>query len=846
MPLTTIEIRIRRFPNTTSLIADAILTSDDSAAPTQLARNAQVTLDLEELLALTTDPAAYGKALTAQLFADQQLLKAWIRARAYAATGDLQLRLSLDTTADDFHALRWETLRDPDDPETDQPIALNERVRLVRTLDSADLTPVTIPPRPALRALVVVSNPSDLDRFPLAEVDVEGEVGRARAALGDIPTTILGDHAAAAGRATLANLTAQLRDVPPIVILVAHGTLPDGQPLLWLEREDGVADQVPGAEFIAAVARLGTRPLLLILASCRSAGGGYGDTLSAMGPRLARIGVPAVLGFQGDVAMSTVRKLLPILLTELRRDGQIDRAVAAARASLGPNGMGWQAVLWMRTRDGRLWQPSSREELSAKDDDYHTRLAPIYAELLTWNWSSHRIPKHVYSEVYKRLIACRVFQHYHLALGACTIWRTYLDPFEELVHFVRSHEEELHLIESLDQILEKHLHLPIPRRLVADLQKITDCLNLPDDLIEHLYHRSSPDPDGSQWRQCPKGDSNTKTLNRVLRQLAKATLKGDQHPLLTFVGRLLGEVEPEVQSPLRQWVVQAADYLGIPTPVEHLEEPAVPPLRPASLLVVLDPDDLEPNRFSVDAWLFPGYEQMALQKRCSLEESSDLLEELLRQAVTSANKKGYNAAHLTIEIFLPIEALHHAVDQWKVRGLNNISELLGVRYSVVIRSQERIDPAWRDWLRPLWKEKWDRFQQCTKDDVGKHFLAHTIECTQQRLCAELFDKLGFAQQLIVHEMTNKEIFTAVINAGIPVAISHRYACGAPQQTLQDEIKKLLLQCNPSQIPETVRQWRRDAVISGKKDHLGYYLTLLWDDPDRVPPDKMFVAIRALC
>jgi hypothetical protein len=79
-------------------------------------------------------------------------------------------------------------------------------VRLVRSIDSADLTPVVVPPRPDLRALVVVSSPSDLGRFNLAEVDVDGEVARARAALGDIPTTVLGDHAGAAGRATLANL----------------------------------------------------------------------------------------------------------------------------------------------------------------------------------------------------------------------------------------------------------------------------------------------------------------------------------------------------------------------------------------------------------------------------------------------------------------------------------------------------------------------------------------------------------------------------------------------------------------------------------------------------------------
>jgi hypothetical protein len=61
------------------------------------------------------------------------------------------------------------------------------------------------------------------------------------------------------------------------------------------------------------------------------------------------------------VALSTVKILLPALITELRRDGRIDRALAAARVALeAKQRPWWQAVLWLRT-DGRLW----REEPSA-------------------------------------------------------------------------------------------------------------------------------------------------------------------------------------------------------------------------------------------------------------------------------------------------------------------------------------------------------------------------------------------------------------------------------------------------------------------------------------------------
>ncbi len=359
MLATYLTLTIRRLPDA-SLYSDVRVKSDGNAAEAVLAVNVPVALDTGALLALMSDPTVYGRILSQQLFASQAIRDAWLKVRGHTASGSLQLRINLDPTADDLHNIRWETLRDP---ETDRPIAMHERVRLVRTLDSANLKPIVIPLQPDLRALVVVSNPSNLDTFQLAEVDVEGEIGRARAALGTISTTILGDHTAAAGRATLANLMTQLRSGIHIVILVAHGTLRSAQPVLWLEQANGTVDHVSGADFVAAVDELLTHPLLLVLASCRSAGIGYSDTLSALGPGLARAGIPAVVGFQGDVTMATVKTFLPTLITELGDDGQIDRALAVARTALGDKRPWWQAVLWLRT-DGRLWygQADATEE----------------------------------------------------------------------------------------------------------------------------------------------------------------------------------------------------------------------------------------------------------------------------------------------------------------------------------------------------------------------------------------------------------------------------------------------------------------------------------------------------
>ncbi|RRR65926.1 MAG: CHAT domain-containing protein, partial [Candidatus Viridilinea halotolerans] len=356
MPHTTLEFIIRR-GNDAQLVADATLTSTASVASVRLTDAAPVVLDRIALCALALDPLAYGRQLGAQLFAAPTLRAAWLTARAYAATGTLQLRLCLPQDSAELHALRWECLCDPED---DQPFALHERMRLVRTIPSGDLTPVTLPSRPQLQALVAIANPSNLAAYGMAEVDVDGEAARIREALGSIPTVFLGDHSAAQGRATLTNVISQLRQTPTLVFLVAHGTISDGGPYLCLETEDGQVDWIEGAELTNAIARLTTRPQLIVVASCRSAGSGYDETLNALGPALASIGVPAVLGFQGDVALSTVRRLLPTLISELQRDGQLDRALAAARTALAPQGTWWQAVVWLRT-DGRLWDTNTHD-----------------------------------------------------------------------------------------------------------------------------------------------------------------------------------------------------------------------------------------------------------------------------------------------------------------------------------------------------------------------------------------------------------------------------------------------------------------------------------------------------
>lgn len=340
--------------------ADLQLRHPGSVSETDLTIGAPVALDIPHLVELSLDYMEYSRALTAQFFASSALREAWATLRGYiqGANTTLRIRLRIDLAAEPLHTVRWELLQDP---FSHAFLCQSERVLFARYLDTDDLAKITAPALADIRALVAVANPSDLNTFNLAQVDVRGEVTRTRSALGDIPLSVLAGSVYGP-RATLSRILDGLRAGYPILYLVCHGTMLNGASHLWLENEDGTTNRVAGETLVARIADLSPelRPQLIVLASCQSSGrDDAAAVLSALAPRLARVGVDAVIGMQGAVPMALVERLMARLFALLRVDGQIDRALALARADLPPTMHWWLPVLFMRVRNGQLWRIAS-------------------------------------------------------------------------------------------------------------------------------------------------------------------------------------------------------------------------------------------------------------------------------------------------------------------------------------------------------------------------------------------------------------------------------------------------------------------------------------------------------
>jgi hypothetical protein len=322
----------------------------------------QPKFDIEVLGQTKYDVDDYGRKLFKYLFADTEVTKAFAKARAIAdeRKASLRVRLLVGSTAPELHSLFWESIRDPSDGS---PLFTGERVLFSRYLSSADWRPVRRRPKANLRALVVVANPSDLAKYKLAALDVPTEMARAKSGLEGIARAEL----PSGGTATLDRVMRGLQDGYDILYLMCHGALVQDErdqiprAWLWLEDETAKSHKVLATELIQRVRELRNPPALIVLASCQSAGAGSeartsdAGVLASIGPGLAEAGVPAILAMQGDVTIATVAKFMPVFFRELQRDGQIDRAAAAARGAVRDRDDWYVPVLFMRLKGGCLW-----------------------------------------------------------------------------------------------------------------------------------------------------------------------------------------------------------------------------------------------------------------------------------------------------------------------------------------------------------------------------------------------------------------------------------------------------------------------------------------------------------
>lgn len=353
------------------------------------------------------DIEKYGRTLTKNLFTSRLFEMFRDVCGKLEDKRALRLRLFITSSVFQLNELWWETLLNPLTLETGgvELLAASETILFSRYLSSPHFRPVQLRHTGSRSALVVIANSEELggrgkyrqlNRFP-----IESIFGRTLDALSDVRLTFLGavpdelmkdlpgNVTVLGKRATLETVITHLRgeseedvvsiaprDRYDILYLICHGAIVSEKPLLYMEDDGGGVKVEDGIDFSARISQLQQRPSLVVLASCQSAGGGEHEldevreggngeveadyleqrgALTALGPRLTRAGIPAVVAMQGNVAQETLTQFIPPFFRELRREGQVDRAVAVARSHIKLRDERWLPTLFSRLSSGRIW-----------------------------------------------------------------------------------------------------------------------------------------------------------------------------------------------------------------------------------------------------------------------------------------------------------------------------------------------------------------------------------------------------------------------------------------------------------------------------------------------------------
>ncbi len=362
-----LELKLRRSGGAFAIEASH---RDPSSQAVVASERGDTALEVSRLRALQAEPHAYGTELTRQVFHDKKIRAHFgkVQAAAEASGHGLRLVIHVEPSATELQPLRWELLRHPD---TDASLATSERILISRFMISRDWRPVKLRAKAALRAVVAVSAPpaEQLAKPGLAPVDLKKETDTARESLGSVDVRTLGGPSAPV---TVDALVSALREETDILYLVCHGIFgrSTGTAALLLQDHTGKLKVVKGEALATRIGELAVGPRLVVLASCQSAGDG-GDAPTSVQATLAALladaGVPAVLAMQGNITMETVAQLMPTFFTELLRDGQIDRALAAARAAVRDRADAWMPALYLRLDDGRIWYTPGFSEDSQQD-----------------------------------------------------------------------------------------------------------------------------------------------------------------------------------------------------------------------------------------------------------------------------------------------------------------------------------------------------------------------------------------------------------------------------------------------------------------------------------------------
>jgi hypothetical protein len=278
-----------------------------------------------------------------------------------------------------------------------------------------------------------------------------------------------------------------------------------------------------------------------------------------------------------------------------------------------------------------------------------------------------------------------------------------------------------------------------------------------------------------------------------------------------------------VQQDVRDWVDKVGVYLNLsPDDVSHLrgqvKRHAVHRgISTSHLLIQLRPQGTDSTLFLVRAWCaidytgdkpYEGIESIDFsegeERRCTISDLPMLLGDLIDEAYEYLWGTDDD---LSIALFVPRALLNHTIDHWEIPDPVNMPMRIGTRYTVSLRSHERLSPRYIKQVWRNWKRSWDQLRAPPS----------TNGVTPIRFCdPENAEHAALRARLIREEIAcllltfappispkQPDVFSAILGVGTPVALWPRQCMLTPAD-MQQELDTLTQQKPISYLPQAVR------------------------------------------
>ena len=185
---------------------------------------------------------------------------------------------------------------------------------------------------------------------------------------------------------------------------------------------------------------------------------------------------------------------------------------------------------------------------------------------------------------------------------------------------------------------------------------------------------------------------------------------------------------------------------------------------------------------------------------------------------------------MTVELFVPVDSLSCDADQWPLE-LDLETKPLGAEWRVVVRSLERAYGGLCRRSHPKWRRYWTHGLSLPGRAARVGTQAEVVGDVPQNVAlffAPARDEPGGGCSVLRN----------LIAAGVSIAVWPRKE-GCENPSHRELLEHLVSSMPVTGWREAVWRYRQEAARQqDRQGHPGTHLTMLWDDPNKLPPDAL--------